>query len=245
VPRRDYYHGLGDWSNGLIVAEDPTAHDVSKVLGGIGCIVPPCRRIGRAGSSAAGGGSAVQGSIVLQAGGELGISAAGAGNLTIVVIPAVEVAGGVAVESGFQDLAMRTGGGGDGPTDGVNAPNTGMPPKVQVKGNWGADAVQSDVEIRTGLYDAETGSLHVGGLEGHRGVARGAGIGDKPGTNISGLEIVKRGDGISFRDRSGWYPRALTPEEQANVGRALEAEFGMPAKYDPNLGTVARPGAPN
>jgi hypothetical protein len=124
-----------------------------------------------------------------------------------------------------------------------SAPNGELAPKVQVKGDWGSDPVHN-VGVRSGLYDAETGTLHVGGMEGHRGVARGAGIGDKPGTNISGLEIVQRGDGISFRDRSGWYPRVLTPEEQASIAKALEAEFGKPAKYDPNLGTVLRPGAP-
>jgi hypothetical protein len=76
------------------------------------------------------------------------------------------------------------------------------------------------------------------------GLAKGAGLADKPWTSISGLEIVKRGDGISFRDKSGWFPRDLSPAEQASIGNALEAEFGMPAKYDPSLGSVTRPGAP-
>jgi hypothetical protein len=124
------------------------------------------------------------------------------------------------------------------------AEGTEVLPEVQVRGAWGADQVH-DVEVRTALYDAETNSVYVGGLEGHRGIARGAGIGDKAGTNISGLEIVKGPDGISFNVRSGWYPRPLSPAEQVNIATALEAEFGAPAKFDPNLGNVVRPGAPN
>jgi hypothetical protein len=112
---------------------------------------------------------------------------------------------------------------------------------VTVAGEPLVDPV-SKVKIRAGLYDSETGTVHVGGGEGHRSVARGAGIGDKPGTNISGLEIVEGEKGISFRDRSGWYDRKLTPAEQEAVRRGLESQFGKPVTYDPNLGQVNRPG---
>ena len=120
----------------------------------------------------------------------------------------------------------------------------GTTPKVSVRGEWGQDAVHPDSAIRTGLYDSETGILHVGGSQGHLPLARAAGIADKPGLGISGLEIVRRGNMILFRARSGFYFRQLTPAEQAQIAKALESEFGMPATYNPNLGPIARPGAP-
>jgi hypothetical protein len=121
-------------------------------------------------------------------------------------------------------------------------PAPGTPtPKVDVRGEPLVDPVRK-VGIRTGLYDSETGTVHVGGGEGHRSVARNAGIGDKSGTNISGLEIVEGEDWIAFRDRSGWYDRRLTPVEQEGVRNALESRFGKPVTYDPDLGQVNRPG---
>jgi RHS repeat-associated protein len=124
---------------------------------------------------------------------------------------------------------------------GAVAPSTPTP-KVKVASDWLIDPVRK-VGIRTGLYDSETGTVHVGGGEGHRSLARSAGIGEKPGANISGLEIVQGEKGISFRVRSGWYgDRILTPAEQEAVGKALESQFGKPVTYDPNLGQVDRPG---
>jgi hypothetical protein len=135
-----------------------------------------------------------------------------------------------------QEAAQTAGAAGNAAAD--------IAPRATLRGEWGADAVYPDVAMRTGLYDSETGILHVGGLEGHLPAARAAGIADKPGMNISGLEIVRRGNTISFRDRSGLYPRPLTPTEQAGIAKALESEFGMFAIYNPNLGPIARPGAP-
>jgi hypothetical protein len=123
-----------------------------------------------------------------------------------------------------------------------DAQNGGRPTNVQVRGNWGSDAVHG-AEVRTGLYDAETGMLHIGGTEGHGPLATQVGIGAKPSSKISGLEIVQKPNGIFFRVRSGWFPRPLTPAEQAAVAKALETQFGKPARHDPNLGPVIRPRA--
>jgi hypothetical protein len=97
------------------------------------------------------------------------------------------------------------------------------------------------VSIRTGLYDSATGTLYVGGGQGHMSLARDAGILDKSLNDISGLEIVEGANGISFRARSGFYNRPLSPAEQEAVGKALQAHFGKAVTYDANL-NLARPG---